>query len=305
MTDTVVSSGSREVVIGSLQASNITPAKALLFLIPKRQQVIYIPFSMQDVMSLAPCVLRPHLQRPPSVVRIHCAAAGQVETMARNLAEGGMRQMFGLMLRLMVKNSDAATMMRLNNTFQTVDPRVWDADMDVTANVGLGTGREEEKAMAYREVFGIQTQIMQAYGPSNGMVSLTNMRNTLADSLASAGIRNADRYFMPMNAEIEAQMMQAQQEQAQQAQGQQQPDPNAAYLQAEQMKAQARQQSDAMDMQLKSQKMMMDDDRARDQMAQDLAIKAAELLAKTGVQIDQNAIKREQAMNNQMPMGGM
>jgi hypothetical protein len=233
------------------------------------------------------------------------AAAGQVETMARNLAEGGMRQMFGLMLRLMVKNSDAATMMRLNNTFQSVDPRVWDADMDVTANVGLGTGREEEKAMAYREVFGIQTQIMQAYGPSNGMVSLTNMRNTLADSLASAGIRNADRYFMPMNAEIEAQMMQAQQEQAQQAQGQQQPDPNAAYLQAEQMKAQAKQQSDAMDMQLKSQKMMMDDDRARDQMAQDLAIKAAELLAKTGVQIDQNAIKREQAMNNQMPMGGM
>jgi len=65
-----------------------------------------------------------------------------------------MRQMFGLMLRLMVKNSDAATMMRLNNTFQSVDPRVWDADMDVTANVGLGTGREEEKAMAYREVFG-------------------------------------------------------------------------------------------------------------------------------------------------------
>jgi len=230
------------------------------------------------------------------------AAAGQVETMARNLAEGGMRQMFGLMLRLMVKNSDAATMMRLNNTFQTVDPRVWDADMDVTANVGLGTGREEEKAMAYREVFGIQSQIMQAYGPGNGMVSLTNMRNTLADSLASAGIRNADRYFMPMNAEIEAQMMQAQ---AQQAQGQQQPDPNAAYLQAEQMKAQAKQQADAMDMQLRSQKMMMDDDRARDQMAQDLAIKAAELLAKTGVQIDQNAIKREQAMNNQMPMGGM
>lgn len=233
------------------------------------------------------------------------AAAGQVETMARNLAEGGMRQMFGLMLRLMVKNSDAATMMRLNNTFQTVDPRVWDADMDVTANVGLGTGREEEKAMAYREVFGIQSQIMQAYGPGNGMVSLTNMRNTLADSLASAGIRNSERYFMPMNAEIEAQMMQAQQQQAQQAQGQQQPDPNAAYLQAEQIKAQTKQQADAMDMQLRSQKMMMDDDRARDQMAQDLAIKAAELLAKTGVQIDQNAIKREQAMNNQMPTGGM
>jgi len=38
-------------------------------------------------------------------------------------------------------------------------------------------------------------------------------------------------------------------------------------------------------------------------MAQDLAIKAAELLAKTGVQIDQNSIKREQAMPRDMSGG--
>jgi hypothetical protein len=42
--------------------------------------------------------------------------------------------------------------------------------------------------------------------------------------------------------------------------------------------------------------MRMDDDLERDRMAQDLAIKAAELLAKTGVQLDLNAIKREQQM---------
>ena len=39
----------------------------------------------------------------------------------------------------------------------------------------------------------------------------------------------------------------------------------------------------------------MDDDRKRDQMDQDMIIKSAELLAKTGTTIDTNEIKRLQA----------
>jgi len=70
------------------------------------------------------------------------------------------------------------------------------------------------------------------------------------------------------------------------------------------MKMSARVQADMAKTQLDAQKLQMDDDRQRDKMAQDLAIKAAELLAKTGVQIDQNAIKREQAMPRN-PMGYM
>ena len=45
--------------------------------------------------------------------------------------------------------------------------------------------------------------VYQNYGPMNGLVSLTNIRNTLADILASSGIRNADRYFAPITPEIE------------------------------------------------------------------------------------------------------
>jgi hypothetical protein len=69
-----------------------------------------------------------------------------------------------------------------------------------------------------------------------------------------------------------------------------------AFLQAEQMKMSARVQADMAKTQLDAEKMRMDDDLERDRMAQDLAIKAAELLAKTGVQLDLNAIKREQQM---------
>jgi hypothetical protein len=179
------------------------------------------------------------------------------------------------MLRLMSKNVDEEQMMRMNGAFVPVDPRVWDQSMDVSINVGLGTGREEEKAMALSQALQMQTMVYQNYGPMNGLVSLTNIRNTLADQLAVSGIRNADRYFAPITPEIEMQMLQMQQ-QAQAQQGQAS-DPNAAFLQAEQMKAQTKAQTDMAKLQLEMQKAAANDDLKRDQMAQDLMVDAAKI----------------------------
>ena len=219
------------------------------------------------------------------------AAAGQVEVMVRNLADG-MRDLFGIMLRLSNKNVDEEQMMRMNGTFVPVDPRVWDSSMDVSINVGLGTGREEEKIMALNQALQMQTMVYQTYGPMNGLVSMTNIRNTLADQLAVAGIRNADRYFAPITEEIEAQMLQQQQEaQAQQGEAQ---DPNAAFLQAEQMKAQVKMQSDAAKMQLDAQKAAAEDDLKRDQMAQDLLVDAAKVYGDYGTKVDIARIQAEQ-----------
>ena len=228
------------------------------------------------------------------------SAAGQVEVMVRNLADG-MRDLFGIMLRLMNKNVDEEQMMRMNGMFVPVDPRVWNSSFDVTINVGLGTGREEEKMMALTQALQMQTMVYQTYGPQNGLVSLTNIRNTLADQLAATGIRNADRYFAPITPEIEAQMLQMQQ-QAQEAQGQP-ADPNAAFLQAEQMKAQVKMQSDQMKMQLDAQKAAADDDLKRDQMAQDLLVDAAKIYGEYGTSVD---VARVQAEQDKVRMiGGM
>ena len=228
------------------------------------------------------------------------AAAGQVEVMVRNLADG-MRDLFGLMLRLMSKNIDEEQMMRMNGSFVPVDPRVWDQSMDVAINVGLGTGREEEKAMALSQALQMQMSVYQNYGPQNGLVSLTNIRNTLADQLAVSGIRNADRYFAPITQEIEAQMMQAQQ--AAQAQQGQAPDPNAAFLQAEQMKAQTKMQADMAKLQLEAQKAAASDDLKRDQMAQDLLVDAAKVYGEYGTAVDVARIQAEQDKNRMI--GGM
>ena len=227
------------------------------------------------------------------------AAAGQIEVMARNLAEGGMRRLFSLLLKKTVQHADVPKFMRLNGQFAEVDPRVWDVGMDLSVNVGLGTGREEEKAAAYREILALQMQVYQGYGPQNGVVSLVNIRNTVADMLAASGIRNAERYFQPITPEYEQQlMMQAMQQEQMQQQGA--GNPQQAFMQAEAMKAQTRAQVDmqkaAMEHQRKMIEMTAKDDLERDKMAQDLAVNQAKILGQYGASVDVARVKAEQEM---------
>ena len=135
----------------------------------------------------------------------------------------------------------------------------------------------------------------------NGVVTLSQMRNTLANLLAIGGLKNADRYFMPMTPEIEQQMLMQQQQAAQQAQMvQQAPDPMAMAMQTEQMKTQTKAQVDMakaqMDNQYKMHELAMKDDLARDEMVQDLAVKVAEILGKYGTAVDVEEVKQEQRL---------
>jgi hypothetical protein len=221
------------------------------------------------------------------------AAAGQVEVMARNLAEGGMRRLFKLMLKLMVENVDEAVMMRMaGGQYQPVDPRYWNAKMDVTANVGLGTGREDQRSAALAQALQLQMQVYQGYGPGNGLVTMTNIRNTLADMLAVQGVRNADRYFAPMDAQREQMLQQ------QAAQQQQQPpvDQQAqAIIQAEQIKAQANKEVQMLKLQIDAQKAIAQDDRERDKMDQELLTDAAKIYGQYQTTVDVAGVKAAQA----------
>ena len=259
------------------------------------------------------------------------ASAGQLEVMARNLAEG-MKTLFKLILDVSIKNSPSDQMMRIAGEFVPIDPSVWNSDMDMEINVGLGTGKEDVKAMALQSTFQTQQQIWQTYGPENGLVTMSQMRNTLADSLALSGFKNADRYYAPMTPQIEQQLMAdmaAKSAQAAEAQGQQ-GDPMAqALIQAEQIKAQAKMQGDQMriqgkmqgdqikmqaDMQVKAAEMQSDqgrelqalqlkyrelkagDDLSRDKMNQDLLVEAAKILGQYGTSVDVERVRAMQAM---------
>jgi len=166
--------------------------------------------------------------------------------------------------------------------------------MGLTVNVGLGTGKEDEKIAVLQSALQTQMSIWQNYGPTNGLVGMTNIRNTLADILAVGGIKNADRYYMPMDPQREQQLVMQAQQMAQQKQ-----DPNQmlaqAQIQAEQIKAQSKMQSDQLKAQLDAQKALAADDRERDKMDQDLLVKAAEVIGKYGTAVDVERIKQMQS----------
>jgi hypothetical protein len=222
------------------------------------------------------------------------AAAGQVEVMVSNLAYTGMRRLFQQILKLMAKHSTKAEMLRINGTYVPMDPRVWDTELDATVNVGLGTGKEEQKTAMLGQVMQIQLQAIGTYGPANPLAGIAQFRNTLADMLTTNGIHNVDRYFLPIQPAQPQQGMPG--EQQQQPQG----DPAQAMVAAEQIKAQAKLQSDAQRMQLEFMKAQMQDDRERDRMLQDLEIAMTQISAKYGMAIDTAAIKAQQAATQAM-----
>ena len=217
--------------------------------------------------------------------------SAQIETMARNLAEGGFKQLFKLMLHLLVENSCEETLMRLHGEFVPLDPRSWNTDMDVSINVGLGTGKEESKAVALNQALTMQMQIWSTYGSSNGLVTMTGLRNTLGDMLALSGIKNVDRYFEPMTPEKEQQLIMQQQQQEQQNQ---QMSEAEALVQAEQYKADKQAEMNMLKLQIDAQKAIAVDDRERDKMDQDLLTDAAKILGEYGTKVDVETIKGQQ-----------
>jgi len=217
--------------------------------------------------------------------------SAQIEVMARNIAEGGMKRLFKLMLNLLVENSCEETLMRLHGNFQPVDPRVWNTAMDIQVNVGVGTGQEAERQAALAQALQMQLQIWNQYGNGNGLVSLTGIRNTLGDMLALQGVKNVDRYFTPINPEIEAQLIQEQQQKAAESP---QITEAEALVQAEQYKADKAAEMNMIKLQIEAQKALAVDDRERDALDQELMIKVAEILGKYGTSVDTAQIKAAQ-----------
>ncbi|MBL4757394.1 MAG: hypothetical protein JKY32_07100 [Rhizobiales bacterium] len=233
------------------------------------------------------------------------ASEGQIEVIARNFAEGGMTQLFKVLLQLIRQHATGDEIMRLDGAFVPVDPRSWNVNWDVMTNVGLGTGRKDERSVVLREVLGNQMNVWQTYGPGNGLVTLTKIRNTQADIMKNSGIHNVDRYWEPIDPQREQQLLTAAAENQPPPQ-----DPNASIVQAEigkaQIAAQAKVQTDMARIQADQQKTLFEarqrsleasasDDLARDKLIQELVIEAAKILGQYGTSVDVASVQAAQA----------
>lgn len=133
--------------------------------------------------------------REQGVNMISDAASAQAWMMVRAMAKGGLRRMFRGVLRLVVQNQDKPRLVRLSDKWVSFDPRSWNADMDCTVNVGLGTGTRERDMQAVQLIAGMQRQILEGFGPANPLVDAEKLYNTLDESVKAAGLVVTDKFF--------------------------------------------------------------------------------------------------------------
>ena len=202
-------------------------------------------------------------------------AQGRVELICRHFAEGGLKTMFKTVNSLVIKHQNGQDVFRLNGKFIPVDPRYWDNDKDVVVNVAISKSSDEEKFQVLAQLSQKQEQIMATLGPQNPLVSMQQYANTLTRMIEMAGFQDAQTFI---NTEVPPMPPQAPE--------QQKPDAAEMLAQAEAMKAQVSAQKAMIDAETDRMKIIMDDDRQRDIEEAQLRVKALELQAKYGAQIN-------------------
>jgi hypothetical protein len=214
------------------------------------------------------------------------ASNSRLELQARILAEG-MKKLFKGILYLMTTHQDKPRMVRLRNQWVQIDPRVWDAGMDVNVNIGLGNGDLGERMQGLTMIAGKQEQIMQQFGLSNPVVTPSMYIQTIQKIVELSGFKDASSYFQDLPADF------------QMPQSEPKPTPEEVLAQVQAQSIQADIQKKAAELELKREQMIRDDDYRRDQLAQDLMLKKYELELKYGAQISTAEIDAQQSMDRE------
>lgn len=206
------------------------------------------------------------------------AAQQRTEMIARLFAENGMSRLFKGILKLIVAHQDRPRMIRLRNEFVPMAPDAWNANMDVVANVSLGKGGDQERLMMLQQIAQKQEQLLQQLGPDNPIVNAQNYYATMTQMLELAGFKDINRFFTDPS-------------KYQPQEKPEQPDPNAALIQVQMQSIQADIEKKRAELELEREKMMREDDRRRDKDEADIALRAAEIAARFGAQVDTAAIR--------------
>jgi hypothetical protein len=215
------------------------------------------------------------------------AAQQHIELIARVFAETGMKDLFKIVLHLITTHQDAPRMVRLRNEFVPIDPRVWNSNMDVSINVALGRGTDAERMMMLRQIGEMQKDAMKTMGPQNPLTDITKLSNTLKAMTELAGFKDTSQ-FWSNPAEFTPPPKQ------------EKPDVNEMLIQVQIQQIQADIQKKAAQLQLDREKMQMEDDRKRDELEAELFVKAEEMKAKYGGQLNVEQIRSELAINREV-----
>ena len=208
------------------------------------------------------------------------ASQMRLELTTRILSQG-MKKLFKNVLRLVTVHQDKPRMVRLRNKWTPIDPRAWDAEMDVSINVSLGNGDVDQKMAMLAMIAGKQESALQQMGPMNPLVTPAQYANTLRKIAEMAGFKDSSQFFNAIPADYQP------------PQPEQKPTPEEVLAQVQAQSIQADIQKKAAELELKREEMLRNDDRERDKMASDRFVKLRELELKYGAQINEAQLNVE------------
>lgn len=214
------------------------------------------------------------------------ASQSRLELTARIMAEG-MKKLFKGILYLLTTHQDKPRMVRLRNEWVQIDPRSWNAGMDVSVNIGLGGNDANEKLQVLMMVLQKQEQLIGTYGLNNPVVTPQMYTRTLQKIVELSGFKDASQYFMMVPADF----------QVPQEPPKPSPEEVLASVQAESIQADI--QKKAAELELKREQMMRDDDYRRDQLAQEFLLKKYEMELKYGTQISNAELMAAQNLDRE------
>ena len=216
------------------------------------------------------------------------AAQQRTELIARLFSENGMTRLYAGILQLITKYQDETRIVRLTNNFVPMNPETWNPKMDVVSNVQLGTGGQSERMGMLQAISDIQEKLLQQFGPDNPIVNVQNFYNTLQSIMETGGIKDANKYFTnPAEYQAPPQEPPA-------------PDMNQQLIEVQMAEIQANIQKKQAELELEREKMIRDDDRLRDKNEADVILKAAELEARYGAQVNVAQIKANADRDREM-----
>ena len=207
------------------------------------------------------------------------ASQSRLELTTRILANG-MKKLFKNILQLIVTHQDKPRMVRLRNQWVAIDPRAWNATMDVTVNVALGNGDTEQKMAMLQLILSQQKEALMQMGPQNPLVTPGQFSNTLRKMVELAGFKDSSQFFNAIPADYQPPAPQPNK-----------PTPEEMLAQVQAQSIQADIQKKAAELELEREKMLRSDDRDRDRMESDMMLRAQEMQLKYGTQVDVASIR--------------
>lgn len=114
----------------------------------------------------------------------------RLDLIARNFAEGGITDLFKLILKLVTQHQDKDDVISISGEWTPIAPREWKNQFELNINVGLGTNNKDQQAQHLMGMMQIQEKAIQI-----GVATPENIYNSAVEYAKAMGHKDGDKFF--------------------------------------------------------------------------------------------------------------